>query len=39
MPDVMYCKGIFGNGLKIEDDWKERRERDKHAHKREFWKG
>ena len=23
-PDVTYCKGIFGNGLKIEDDWKER---------------
>ena len=25
----MYCKGIFGNGLKIEDDWKERRERER----------
>ena len=28
-PDVTYCKGIFGNGLKIEDDWKERRERER----------
>ena len=27
----MYCKGIFGNGLKIEDDWKERRGRDMHT--------
>ena len=34
-PDVTYCKGIFGNGLKIEDNWKERRERETNMHTRE----
>ena len=31
----MYYKGIFGNGLRIEDDWKERRERETNMHTRE----